>query len=85
MAGIALSYPLLPAVSAVFEQQSGLKWEQGFDAGLSFAALFAVLLIILLVVMLAARRVKKLSPISALRGETTARRFKHNSACDACF
>lgn len=77
-AGIALSYPLLPAVSAVFEQQSGLKWEQGFDAGVSFAALFTVLAIILLVVVLAARRIKKCSPISALRGETNARRFKHN-------
>ncbi|MFQ8601142.1 MAG: FtsX-like permease family protein [Oscillospiraceae bacterium] len=52
-AGIALSYPLLPAVSAVFEQQSGLRWEQGFDAGVSLAALFTVLVIILLVVVLA--------------------------------
>ena len=78
IAGIALSYPILPAISTIFEQQSGLKWVQGFDAGISFAALIIILLIIVLVVMLAARRVKKLSPIKALRGETTTRKFKHN-------
>lgn len=78
IAGIALTYPLLPAVSAVFEQQSGLKWTQGFDPLISSAALLIILLIILLVVLLATRRVKRLSPISALRGEGTARKFKHN-------
>ena len=78
IAGIALSYPLLPAVAAVFEQQSGLKWEQGFDPAISVAALLIILLIILLVVLLATRRIKRLNPISALRGESTARRFKHN-------
>lgn len=78
IAGIALSYPVLPAISAIFEQQSGLKWVQGFDGVISGAALAIILLIILLVVLLATRRIKKLSPISALRGETTARKFKHN-------
>lgn len=76
--GIALSYPAMPAVSMVFEQQSGLKWEQGFDPAISLASLAIILVIILFVVLLATRRVKKLSPISALRGETTARKFKHN-------
>lgn len=78
IAGIALSYPLLPAVATVFEQQSGLMWEQGFDPVISFTALIVILLIILLVVLLATRRVKKLNPISALRGESSARKFKHN-------
>lgn len=76
--GIVLSYPLLPAISMVFEQQSGLKWVQGFDGAISFTALLVILMIILLVVLLATRQVKKLSPISALRGETTARKFKRN-------
>lgn len=76
--GIALSYPILPAVSAIFEQQSGLKWEQSFDASISGFALFILLLIIILIALIAARRISKLSPINALRGETTARKYKRN-------
>jgi ABC-type transport system, involved in lipoprotein release, permease component len=78
MIGIALSYPVLPAVSAVFEQQSGLKWQQGFDAGISGVALFLLLLFVLLIAFIAARRISKLNPIHALRGETTARKYKRN-------
>ncbi|WFR55817.1 ABC transporter permease [Anaerocolumna sp. AGMB13025] len=76
--GIALSYPTLPAVSAVFEQQSGLKWEQGFDASVSGAAFCILLLIVILIAFLAAHRIGKLNPIYALRGETTVRKYKRN-------
>ncbi len=76
--GIALSYPALPAVSAVFEQQSGLKWEQGFDAFISGIAFLILLLIVLFIALIAARRISKLSPIHALRGETTSRKYKRN-------
>ncbi len=76
--GIALSYPTLPAVSAVFEQQSGLKWEQGFDASVSGAAFCILLLIVILIAFLAAHRIGKLNPIHALRGETTVRKYKRN-------
>lgn len=76
--GIALSYPTLPSVAAVFEQQSGLKWEQSFDAGISGITLFILLFIIIIIAFIAARRISKLSPIHALRGETTARKYKKN-------
>jgi putative ABC transport system permease protein len=76
--GIALSYPVLPAVSSVFEQQSGLKWEQGFDGLISGMAFFILLLIIVCVTILAAHRISKLSPIHALRGEATTHKYKRN-------
>lgn len=76
--GIALSYSALPAISTVFEQQSGLKWEQGFDVLISSISLFIFLIIIALVTLVAARHIKKLSPIHALRGETIARKNKRN-------
>ena len=76
--GITLSYPSLPAVSRVFEQQSGLKWGQGFDFTVSFASFAVILIIVAGVSVLAARKVKKLTPIHALRGESTSRKFKHN-------
>lgn len=76
--GCALTYPALPAVSAVFEQQSGLKWEQGFDGMVTGAAFAILLLIVILIALIAARRISKLNPISALRGETIARKYKRN-------
>jgi len=76
--GIAASYPVLPAVSLVFEQQSGLKWEQGFDGLISFGALAVMLAAVILVSVIAARKVTALSPINALRGETASKRSKKN-------
>jgi len=76
--GIALSYPALPVVSAVFEQQSGLKWEQGFDGRVSGSAFLILMLIVIVVAFLATHRISKLNPIHALRGETTARKYKRN-------
>lgn len=76
--GIAFSYPVLPAISAVFEQQSGLKWEQGFDGGISGATFIILLLIVVSIAFLAAHRISKLNPIHALRGETTTRKYKRN-------
>ena len=76
--GIALSYPVLPYVSMIFEQQSGLKWVQGFDGAVSSAALAAILIIVAAVSLLAARKVKKLTPIHALRNESTAKKYSRN-------
>lgn len=76
--GILFSYQLLPAISTIFEQQSGLKWEQGFDLAISSITLFAILLIVIIVSIISARYVNKLNPINALRGEATARKYKKN-------
>ncbi|MDD5936045.1 MAG: ABC transporter permease [Clostridiales bacterium] len=76
--GCSLSYPILPAVSAVFEQQSGLKWEQGFDGIITGATFIFLLLIVMSITLIAARNIKKLNPINALRGETVARNYKKN-------
>ena len=76
--GIALSYPILPKISQIFEQQSGLKWEQGFDPGISFSAFFGILSVTLLISLLAAKRLKKISPVNALRGETSVKKYSHN-------
>ena len=76
--GIGASYGLLPSISMIFEQQSGLKWEQGFDVGISASALLVLLAVVVLVVVLATRRVNHLSPIRALRGESTVHKYRHN-------
>lgn len=76
--GIILSYQLLPAISTIFEQQSGLKWVQGFDLAISSITFFTILLIVIIVAIISARYVNKLNPINALRGETTSRKYKKN-------
>lgn len=76
--GIIASYPLLPSISTMFEQQSGLKWEQGFDGIISLITLFSILFIVLIVVLLVARKVKKLTPVLALRGEMTGKKYSKN-------
>lgn len=78
LTGIALSYPLMPVVSDVFALQSGLKWEQGFDGVISGVALIIMLLIVVLVSFLTSRRVKKLNPIDALRGESNTGKYRRN-------
>ncbi len=54
------------------------KWEQGFDFGISGIALASLLLFVLFISLMAARRIGKLNPINALRGETSTRKFKRN-------
>ena len=76
--GIALSYPVLPAISTIFAQQSGLRWEQGFDAFISAATLLLLLAIVAFVSLLAARKIRKLTPVNALRGESLSRKSKRN-------
>lgn len=76
--GIGLTYPILPSISRIFEQQSGLMWSQGFDLGIALITLFTILAIVFLIIRIAARHVKKLTPVLALRGETTTKSFKKN-------
>ncbi len=78
LAGIAVAYPLLPFVSIVFEQQSGLKWVQGFDFFSSFTTLATIFAIVIVVTFLAANKVKNLTPVLALRGETSAKKYSKN-------
>lgn len=76
--GIAVSYPLLPSISNILEQQSGLRWVQGFDPKVSSITFFILVGIVALVTFLASRRVRNLTPVSALRGETTAKKYNKN-------
>lgn len=76
--GIALSYLTIPVLSDVFAQQSGIKWEQGFDAFISGISLVSILLIVILVAYLASRRIKKLHPIIALSGGLSTHSFRKN-------
>ncbi len=78
VAGIALSYLTTPSLSEVFAQQSGFLWAQGFDPTVSGITLGSILAIVLLVAALAARRIRRLNPIVALRGGIATHSFRKN-------
>ncbi|WNS40724.1 ABC transporter permease [Paenibacillus sp. MMS20-IR301] len=78
VAGIALSFSVTPVLSAVFAHQSGLKWVQGFDGGISSSTLGLILLIVVIVAIIASRRIHKLNPIVALRGGIVTHNFRRN-------
>ena len=76
--GIAASYPIMPYISQIFEQQSGLRWVQGFDGAISALSLVLILGVVTAVSLLAARKVNQLTPVKALRGEGSERTFSRS-------
>jgi len=76
--GILLSYLSIPTISNVFAVQTGLNWTQGFDGSISGFVLFFILLVVAFVSFFAARRVRKINPIVALRGGIVTHSFRKN-------
>ena len=78
IAGIILSYLFIPIISKVLSVQTGLDWTQGFDGSISGFMLLFILAVIAAVSFLVARRIRKISPITALRGGLTTHSFRRN-------
>lgn len=76
--GIALSYLGLPFVVELFARQTGVIWNQGFDAVTMVITTSAILIAVLLVVLYSSNRVRKLTPITALRIGISTHNFKKN-------
>ncbi len=76
LAGVALSYSVLPALGGQLSQQGSVVWSPGFSpfAGLVSAAV--LLAPIALAAGLAALRARALSPVVALRGGLEAHDFR---------
>ncbi len=78
LAGIAVSYALLPLVDMLLVMQTGLIWEYAFNALPVFGVLAAILGTVALTAYLAAGRLRRLQPITALRQGVSTHNFKHN-------
>lgn len=76
--GIVISYQFIPTISNVFAVQTGLSWIQGFDCPISSFVLLFILLVVTAVAFFAARRVRKINPIVALRGGIVTHSFRKN-------
>lgn len=76
--GIALSYLVLPLLSGVFAMQTGIIWKQGFDIVSTAITVGVVLGATVLCTFISSRRIRKLNPITALRGGIVTHSFKKN-------
>lgn len=78
LAGVGLSYALFPGLNAMMIQQTGIPYAMRF-LPLPFALTLAVLGgAVALAVWLAARRMRKIEPITALRAGLSTHNFKRN-------
>lgn len=78
LAGGVLSYAILPALAAVLALQSGFSFTLHFDAAALCVVIFVPAFLTLLFTYFAARRIKKLRPIHAIRGNRESRHGKRN-------
>lgn len=68
IAGVALSYALIPTVAKVLAVQSGFSYVPEFDILAAIITIVTILLIVFVFILTAAGKIKKLEPINAIRG-----------------
>lgn len=78
LAGILLSYGLLPGLAQMLALQSGFSFQPGFDTGALALVLLILIGVTLFFTYLAAKRIKKLVPIDAIRGNSGEKRSRRN-------
>ena len=77
-AGVIPAYLLLPTVGNVFAVQSGMLWTPGFEPILNLVSVGSLSLIVAVVAWIAALKIRKISPVQALRGGIMTHSFKRN-------
>ena len=78
LAGVLLSYAVLPALSEVLALQSGFSFELHFDAPALLLSICVLVTVTFLFTCLAAGRIKRLQPIDAIRGSYIGKESKRN-------
>lgn len=76
--GTALSYLLLPSLVNMLTLQAGFSFQIGFNAASMIITICALTVIITVFTYRAAVRIRRLNPISAIRGETEKSRVRKN-------
>lgn len=78
IAGTALSYCIFPAVNELMIAQTGIPYTVRFLPAPCFITLAAITGVVAVVVYCAAKRMKKIDPITAVRQGITTHNFKKN-------
>lgn len=68
IAGVAMSYALIPVVANVLAVQSGFSYTPVFDLSTALITVITVLAAVFIFTILAAKKIKQLDPINAIRG-----------------
>ena len=76
--GVSLSYAILPALADFLTMQSGFSFELAFDFGGLACAVIIPILIVFVFTVSAAKRIRKIQPISAIRGGGETSRTENN-------
>ena len=66
--GVAISYALIPVVANVLAVQSGFSYTPVFDISAACITIISVLAAVFVFTILAAKKIKRLEPINAIRG-----------------
>ena len=78
VAGVALSYVLMPFFGGIISSLSGLIWIQKFDIIINVVSIILVVCCVVVVTLLSAFRVRKILPVAALRGGIQTHSFRKN-------
>lgn len=77
-AGVALSYAFFPMFGSIIASLTGLLWTQGLEIVLNLGSIVFVAASVMTVSLLSSMRIRKLHPVTALRGGITTHSFKKN-------
>lgn len=76
--GVLASRAALPLVSGLIAPLFGLIWQPAFNMPLKLITLLAALLVVAIFSLITALRIRKLHPLTALRGGISTHSFKRN-------
>lgn len=76
--GTLLCYAITPGINRILTNLAGFQWERGFRPDIDIISLVVVLALVAVVTLLASRRIKRLPPVTALRGGVHTHSFRKN-------
>lgn len=68
IAGVAISYGLIPTIAKVLAVQSGFSYAPRFDIAAALITVITILAVVFVFILTAAGKIRKLEPINAIRG-----------------
>ncbi len=75
---IIISYLIMPALGGIISASAGLVWTSNPEIPINLISIFTVVILVSFITMATASRVRKISPIAALRGGIETHSFKRN-------
>lgn len=76
--GIITAYVLMPYIGNVISSSVGLMWPQTFEPEINLLCLLFIVSMVMLVTFLTSRKIKIITPVSALRNGLRTHNFKRN-------